>query len=254
MNIKPLPDNGDLVVVRITEVKNFGANGVLEEYPGVEGYIHISEVATGWVKHIRSYLREGQRVVCKVIGVNPDRKVVDLSLKRVNQHQSREKIAEWKNEQKADKLFEIVCNRLNRKQEECKDQFGRKLVELFGTLFAAFENAAQSNGEWLPDIQGDWKDVFVGIAKENITIPEVSVSGYFEVYSLASDGVDRIKEALAIPEDAGKVELEYVGAPRYRVVVKDKDYKKAEETLKKVVQIVNEKAKKLQVEVEFNKQ
>ncbi|MGC8609053.1 MAG: S1 RNA-binding domain-containing protein, partial [Thermoplasmata archaeon] len=109
MIVKTLPEVGDLVVVKITQVKNFGAEVTLEEYPGVEGYIHISEVATGWVKHIRSYLREGQRTVCKVLNVNTERKNVDLSLKRVNSHQAREKISEWKNEQKADKLFEILC-------------------------------------------------------------------------------------------------------------------------------------------------
>ncbi|BAB59555.1 translation initiation factor eIF2 alpha subunit [Thermoplasma volcanium GSS1] len=254
MNIKLLPEVGDLVVVKITEVKNFGANGILEEYPGVEGYIHISEVATGWVKHIRSYLREGQRVVCKVINVNQERKNVDLSLKRVNQHQSREKIAEWKNEQKADKLFEIVCSKLNKDLEACKKEFGVRLVELYGTLFAAFESAAAAEGEWLPDINGDWKDTFVEVAKENITIPEVSVAGYFEAYSLASDGVEKIKEVLTIPPEIGKAELEYVGAPRYRIVVRDKDYKKAEETLKKIVQSVTDKAKKLQVELEFSRQ
>ena len=44
------PQVGDLVVVTITEVKNFGAKANLEEYRGKEGFIHIAEVATGWVE------------------------------------------------------------------------------------------------------------------------------------------------------------------------------------------------------------
>lgn len=45
-------------------------NGVyvdLDEYEGREGFIFIGELASGWVKNIRSVVREGQRIVCKVI-------------------------------------------------------------------------------------------------------------------------------------------------------------------------------------------
>ncbi len=252
MIVKTLPEVGDLVVVKITQVKNFGAEVTLEEYPGVEGYIHISEVATGWVKHIRSYLREGQRTVCKVLNVNTERKNVDLSLKRVNSHQAREKISEWKNEQKADKLFEILCHRIGMDVTKAREEFGSYLVDTFGTLYSAFESSAASD-DWLPDVKGDWKETFIEIARENISAPAVSISGYFEAYSLASDGIDRIKEIFEVPDDFDGCEIEYVGAPRYRLLVKDKDYKQAEDTMKRFVQLVTERSKKEQVEVEFSK-
>ncbi len=252
MIVKSLPEVGDLVVVKITQVKNFGAEVTLEEYPGVEGYIHISEVATGWVKHIRSYLREGQRTVCKVLNVNTERKNVDLSLKRVNSHQSREKISEWKNEQKADKLFEILCQKMGRDIKKSRDDFGSYLVDTFGTLYSAFESAALSDN-WLPDVQGDWKEAFVQIAKENISSPEVSITGYFEAYSTASDGIDRIKRVFDVPDEFSRCSIEYVGAPRYRLLVTDKDYKQVEDTLKRFVQLVNDRAKKEQINVEFSK-
>lgn len=70
---KGIPEPGELVVVTIKGVKNFGANAKLEEYPGCEGFVHIAEVATGWVKHIKDYLREGQKTVCKVLSVDTSR-------------------------------------------------------------------------------------------------------------------------------------------------------------------------------------
>lgn len=75
---RDLPEPGELVVVTIKEVKNFGATAKLEEYPGHEGFIHIAEVATGWVKHIRDYLREGQKTVCKVLSIDTNRGNVEL--------------------------------------------------------------------------------------------------------------------------------------------------------------------------------
>ena len=108
------PDEGELVVCTVTNVKNFGAFVTLDEYENKEGFIHIAEVSSGWIKYIRDYVREGQKVVCKVLKVDPDKGHIDLSLKAVNEHQRREKIQEWKNEQKAENLLGIVATRLGK--------------------------------------------------------------------------------------------------------------------------------------------
>src|SRR5512137_1950856 len=107
------PEEGELVVCTVANVKNFGAFVTLDEYENKEGFIHIAEVATGWIKYIRDYVREGQKLVCKVLRVDESKGHVDLSFKAVNEHKRREKIQEWKNEQKGDKLFSIVAQRLN---------------------------------------------------------------------------------------------------------------------------------------------
>jgi translation initiation factor 2 subunit 1 len=94
---KEYPEEGELVVGTITKVQGFGAFVTLDEYPNKEGFIHISEIATGWVKRIRNFVREKQKVVCKVVHVDAAKKHIDLSLKKVNDHQRREKIQDWKN-------------------------------------------------------------------------------------------------------------------------------------------------------------
>jgi translation initiation factor 2 subunit 1 len=47
--LKEYPEEGDLVVVTVREVKNFGAFVLLNEFENKEGFIHIAEVASGWV-------------------------------------------------------------------------------------------------------------------------------------------------------------------------------------------------------------
>ncbi|MCK5459130.1 MAG: S1 RNA-binding domain-containing protein, partial [Thermoplasmatales archaeon] len=51
---KNYPEEGELVVGTVIKVQGFGAFVSLDEYPHKEGFIHISEIATGWVKRIRN--------------------------------------------------------------------------------------------------------------------------------------------------------------------------------------------------------
>jgi len=136
------PETGDLVVCTVNNVKNFGAFVSLEEYGGKEGFIHITEVASGWIKYVRDYVREGQKIVCKVLKVDPSKGHIDLSLKQVNEHQKREKIQEWKNEQKAEKLLEIVAGKLGKNPDWCYEEFATALVQKFGTLYHAMEECS----------------------------------------------------------------------------------------------------------------
>ena len=133
------PEEGELVLGTVRDVKGFGAFITLDEYPGKEGFIHIAEVATGWVKYIRDFVREGQKVVCKVLKVDYKKGHVDLSLKQVNDHQRREKIRDWKNEKKAEKLFEIVGQKVGKSIDESYEEFGYDLIDTFGSLYNALE-------------------------------------------------------------------------------------------------------------------
>ncbi|AGB05332.1 translation initiation factor 2, alpha subunit (eIF-2alpha) [Aciduliprofundum sp. MAR08-339] len=250
---KGYPETGEFVIATVKTVKPYGAFVTLDEYEGKEGFIHISEIATGWIKYIRDHVREGQKVVCKVLRVDPSRGHIDLSLKRVNEHQKREKIQEWKNEKKAQKLFEIVAQRLGRSVDECYNEFGYELINHFGTLFAAFEEAA-INEDVLKEegFDGDWIDTFIEVAKENITPPYVRISGYLELTTTAPDGIEHIKKVLQEIEEED-VTVTYMGAPRYRINVKAEDYKTAEEKLQALAKRAIEEFSKLGGEGEYHR-
>ena len=59
------PSEGELIVAVVREVKQNGAYVDLDEYEGIEGFIFIGEIASGWVKNIRAFVRPGQRLICK---------------------------------------------------------------------------------------------------------------------------------------------------------------------------------------------
>ena len=237
--LNPFPDEGELVVGTVREVQNFGAFVTLEEYPGKEGFVHIREVAPGWVKRIRDYVREQARVVCKVLGVDAKKGHIDLSLKAVNDHQRRETIQAWKNEQKADNFLKLMAERQKVAPEALMGQFGTRLIETFGSLYGAFQQAAEYGQEAFDQesLSGPWVADFIAFAKENIQASFVEITGFVDVQSHAADGVKHVSKALKAAEKSEfedvQIEVAYMGAPHYRVTVKAPDFKIAEDQLHK---------------------
>jgi translation initiation factor 2 subunit 1 len=232
------PEPGDLVVCTVTQVVDFGAFVTLDEYLGKQGLIHISEVASGWIKYIRDHVREGQKIVCKVLNVDKSRHHIDLSLKDVNEHQRREKIQEWKADQKAWKWLEMTYKDRPDDLKRVKDA----LVKGYDSLYLALEETAIEGATALVDMGLTEEEVktIETLAKENVKIPTVEISGYVDITSSASDGVEVIKKALKqakrIRDKDVALAITYVGAPRFRIHVIAPDYKKAESVLKKSAQ------------------
>ncbi len=231
-----LPEEGELVIGTVTSIRNFGAFVTLDEYEKREAFIHLSEVATGWVKYIRDHIREGQKIVARVLRVDPSKGQIDLSLKRINDHQRREKVQAWKNEQRAMRLVEQVAQALKMTSDQAVEQFGPALVERYGSLFQAFEVASADPKRFQKETEKTpWSAAFLKVARENIVPPHVTILGTLEVADPAPNGVDHVREALLAAEkvDPEAIEVHYVGAPRYRIRVQAAQYKQAEEMLKK---------------------
>ncbi len=231
------PDPGELVVGKIDEIEDFGVFVDLEEYEDKRGLIHISEVASGWIKNVRDHVREGQIVVCKVLDVDESSQQIDLSLKDVNDHQRSDKIQEWKNEQKADNWMELAFG------EEIEDEqytsIANELLAAHGSLYDGFKQAAIHGQEALEntDLADEKIDAIVETARENVSVPYVNVTGYVDLENPSESGVDGVREALKAAEGNGDVpeevdlEVTYVGAPEYRIKVQAPNYKTAESQL-----------------------
>src|SRR5881392_3134243 len=72
---------GDEVEGKVTKVVTFGA--FVEILPGVEGLVHISELAQHHVENPREIVSQGDTVNAKIIEVDAERRRLSLSLKRV---------------------------------------------------------------------------------------------------------------------------------------------------------------------------
>jgi len=74
---------GDVVQGRVTKVVTFGA--FVEILPGVEGLVHISELAQHHVENPREVVSQGDLVNVKIIEVDAERRRLSLSLKRIEE-------------------------------------------------------------------------------------------------------------------------------------------------------------------------
>lgn len=233
-NITNTPKEGELVVVTVTTVKQNGCYVKLDEFEGVEGFIFIGEIASGWVKNIRVFVREGQRLICKVMRTRKDGTSLELSLKSVSEERRRERLQEWKNEQRAHQLLKVLGDKVGWDETEIKSS-AEELTDAFGGLYTAFEEAAMNEGALIDaGFEGDWLKEFIEMAIENIIPAFVEIRGILTLSINDINGVEVIQEALLAAESFSSTEEEievtchYNGAPEYRIELKAPDFKTAE--------------------------
>jgi len=235
MQDREWPQESELVVCTVENVKDFVAFVSLDEYGGRQGLIPISEIATGWIKYIRDHIREGQKIVCKVLNVDRTRGHIDLSLKDVNEHQRREKIREWKNESKAKKWLGFVAEQSGESAKEIEDIIYNK----YGAFYPIFEDIVIDPEATLKKLGLSKKatETLLKVAQESVKVPRVEVTGHLVITSNQADGITVIKNALKKASESksagADVEILYLGAPTYRIKVTAPDYKKAEKAIEK---------------------
>jgi translation initiation factor 2 subunit 1 len=237
------PELGELVVASVNKIMDYGVYVTLDEY-GREGFLHISEISSSWVKNIRDFVREGEKVVLKVLRVDPEKRHIDLSLRRVTKRERREKMLLWKQSKKAESLMRSVSQRLKIPLEDLYEKAWVPLEEAFGTAYEGLERAAREGVEPLLErgLSKELAEALTSVAKEKIRITSVKVKGSLSVTCTKPDGVLRIKKALIeakrikVPSGSS-VKIYAVSPPKYRVEVTARDFKTANAILQRVSEV-----------------
>jgi translation initiation factor 2 subunit 1 len=237
------PEIGDLVMATIETVTDYGAYAKLDEY-NKRGLLHVSEISSSWIRNIRDFVREGQKMVLKVLRVDTEKGHIDLSLRRVTKRERIEKVLFWKKERKAEALLRNVAEKVGLSDEEVYEKAAKLMEEKYG-LYEGFEKAAREGPEVLAEIgvPEDLAKAFAKVAEERIHVKMVKVKGIIEVRCMKPNGVKIIKESFLNAKKAEKtkdadVRFYVVAAPKYSVEVLAENYKRAEEVLQKVAESV----------------
>lgn len=237
------PEVGDLVMGTVESVTDYGAYVKLDEY-NKKGLLHISEISSSWIRNIRNFVREGQKVVLKVLRVNVEKEHIDLSLRRVTKREKIEKVMSWKRERKAEALLRSVAEKTGLSPEEAYEKAGALIEREYG-LYEGFEKVVKDGVEALTKIGVPQKlaTVIAEVAKERIRIPMVKVKGMVELRCMKPNGVKVVKEAFLNAKKAeksrdAKLRFYVVAAPKYRIEVLAENYKYAEAVLQRVAENV----------------
>jgi len=90
--IQEMPEQGEIVLATVTKVMDHGAYVTLDEYDNIQGFLHISEIAPGWIRSINRFVKDGEKKVLLVKKVNLKRGDIDLSLKQISKDQKKQKL------------------------------------------------------------------------------------------------------------------------------------------------------------------
>jgi translation initiation factor 2 subunit 1 len=234
------PEVGDLVVASVTKVEDYGAYVKLDEFSGIEGLVHISEISTTWVRNIRHHAREGQKLVLKVLRVSSQRNQIDLSLRRVTGREKSEKMLEWKKERKAESILKSAGDKLQKPGEV--EVIKNTLIEKQGSLFTPIEEALDEGSELLvkSGLSPEWAQAIVEVSKSKIRLEKSKVRATVSAYCHKGGGVGILKQSFAAAKKVRKprgtdVKIYSVGAPKYRIEVEAGSYESAEKALNSVV-------------------
>ena len=238
MSNKIFPKQNSLVIAEVSKITRYGAYCKLPEYGGTEVFLPLKEVSSGWIKNIREFLHQGQKIVCKVIYVDMDKDTIDISLKKVTAKESKTKISEYNLEKRLNGLF-MQALKMSKESQQSKDQMMQYVLGAFQNYTNLFFNAANDTEEYKKlDIPKKLKDAIASLIIINKKKKQHNVSYIAILYTFnTKSGMTSINDLLKKVEKKG-VNVSYISAPKYRMASNGQDYNEAENKIKEAVALI----------------
>ncbi len=229
------PEEEEIVLCKVTKIFPNSVFVELLEF-GKQGMVHISEVSPGRIRNLRDFVSIGRQIVCKILSVNLEKGFIDLSLRRVNSNQRREKLDEIKSELKAENLISNVAKKLKQDTETIYKETTASVFKEYSHLYLCFRDIVDGKVTLAGlGLRKDLAQEIEAAVIEKFKPKKISIKGEIRLRTYVSNGVEKIKKMLkTIREFSETISLSYLGAGRYKLVIEDFEYKPAEQTLKKI--------------------
>ncbi|MBT7903177.1 S1 RNA-binding domain-containing protein [Candidatus Woesearchaeota archaeon] len=250
-----LPEDGEILLCNVTKIYPHCVFVTIDDFGGKSGMIHIGEVSPGRIRNIHDYVKEGKKVICKVLKTDKERGHVDLSLRRVTETQRRAKVDEIKQEQKAEKIIEFVAGELKLNVKDIYKTLCDKILNDYDNIYPCFEDYI-SDDSALDDYKLPENIMkLLGVTIKQRIKPSIKfASGEFKIKLFTPDGIETIKKVLTESLKKAKDSMiKYKGGGAYILEVSDTDYKSVEKKLKAVTEYVIEGIEKVDGYAEFKR-
>ncbi len=251
-----IPEPSEIVIGRIVKILDYGVFVDLLEYPGVQGFVHISQVATSWIKNIRNFVKENQVRAAQVVKIDYQKGQIDLSFNRVNPTTQRLKIEEYKQTKRSQKLLELISKEKKVPLEEVLAGIESPLLEKYDSLYEAFQAILVEGDAAAPGVDKKWLPSLKAVIEKNVETPIRTVKGVLTLSSPRPEGALDIKHALLEAKKAkhaAGVHMLYLGSGKWMLKVSSVDIKQAERSLKEVADQVTVLLQKAKGEASFEK-
>ena len=248
-----MPEQGEIILATVTKVMDHGAYVTLDEYDDVQGFLHISEIAPGWIRSVNRFVKDGEKKVLLVKKVKAGD--IDLSLKQVSKDQKKQKLKEVKKYEKGKTLLQNVQDKTKLTDEEI-EKIEDKIYTKFDSVYDAFMEIARNGIDVIKELKLAKKttSVIEEICSK-IKLPSVEIRGIMEITNNKSDGVEIIKKTLldVIKKDSA-MDITYLGAPKYRISITSEDFKSAEKSLKPIIEEIQTNIEKKKGSFKFTRE
>ena len=252
-----LPEVGEIVIATIKKTGDHGAYVSLDEYDNVQGFLHISEIAPGWVRKVTKYVKEGDKKVLLVKKIQANRAEIDLSLKQISKEQRKKKLLDVKRFEKEQGILKNIQDKVNLSSEEV-DDLEEKLLSKYKSVYDAVIDIGTNNINVIDDLEISEKiKKTIDELSKKIKLPTVEIRGILEMTNNKSDGIEIIRKILldAIKESQNqKITILYLGAPKYRLSIVAQDFKTAEKTLKPILEKIEKNTSKQNGTFKFSRE
>jgi translation initiation factor 2 subunit 1 len=248
------PVVGSLVITRIDKVAQFNAHCKLIEYDDQDAFLPIREVSSGWIKNIHEHIHNGQIVVCRVIFIDHEKNTIDISIKKVNSREAKEKLGAYNLEKRLAALFQQALKEAKittRAQKEAYSDYIKTTFNGFTEFIKSITEKPEAFDEVkLPPRLKEAITKLMEASKKERTYKVAYILTMFTYNT--KKGITQIKGILSDIR-ASKVNIEYIGAPKYRLVASGSDYIEAENHIQESVKAIKSKLKSGEFSVEKEK-
>ena len=254
--VHELPEVGEIVVATITKIGDHGAYATLDEYNNIQGFLHASEIANGWVRNISKFVKEGEKKVLLVKKIREGREEIDLSLKQVSRDQQKKKLLDVKRFEKGKGIMKNIQEKSKLSNDDI-EKLEDKILSKYDSIYDGVVDIGQNGIKVFDELKLPKKTLSsIEEISAKIKLPSVEIRGILELTDSSSNGVENIKNSLQGFEKADhkNVKILYIGAPKYRISEKEYDFKSAEKTQKPVLEGIEKNIGKNKGSIKFTRE
>lgn len=244
-----LPEEGDLVMVKILSIDDGGAQCILLEYGGIEGLLPSTEYSRKRIRSIKKLVRVGKKDVLTVIRVDPEKQYIDLSKKHVSKTDFEEVTSKFQKSNFVHSCMKQLCYK-HQQSLSLKDiytQIGWPMYEEFGHAFNGLEQAAKDLSI-LDKYQLDnsVRETLRKSLEHRFKQKPQTVHCIVEVSCIGIDGINAVRESLIeakrecnTPETP--LDISIHKCPQYCISSKGTDIESMKQNIEKATAIIKSK-------------
>ncbi len=230
-------NEGDIVLCTVVDVGDAVTSVVLND--GTKGTIVSSEIASGRIKYMRSYVVPNKKIVCKVLSNNG--KSLNLSLRRVSLKEKQEIMKGYKQKMSIKSAFKQILGK-------DYDSIRKKILEDYKDLLNFMDDIHKLEGDTLSKyIPEKYIESVKKINDKREKEAEVRFS--VVVSCIEKDGIVRIKKVFENEDE--NLKIIYASAGKFILKYVADDFKKAKQNMNSIIETMKERARMNNCEFEF---